>query len=212
MKFAVGSLVAALAILPALQAGPGRVDASKRAPVSTEQRAVLPETQPLERNEVLMDRRFEGQEFERKEAPVGDRRSTIELEESREKTLFPTPDQKEYELLERKDSPWSGKESRFSTREDAYRTQVAERFQDKIGDASPFPGTPTPVVSKRTTFDRINRFAFRKNGDQSVAVMSAGSEQAARDASGASSPGAAGSGEAQSLPAEPAPSVTPFSR
>jgi hypothetical protein len=128
------------------------------------------------------------------EALVGERRSEIEVGETREKTRFSAPEQGKYDTkdqIERKDSPWAGKKSRYSTSEDAYRSKVATRFQDKIGDASPVSRKVTPVVEKRTTFDKINRFAFRKNADQAISVTRAGDELPAGDASGESSLGTA---------------------
>jgi len=192
MKFAVGLALAALATLLPAQAAPGRIDASKRAArLSTDEKAVLPENKPIERNEVLMDKRFDTQTIPRKDAVVGERRSNIAVEETRDKELYPTPEPKKFDTIERKESPWAGKKARYSTSEDAYRTKVAVRFQDKIGDASPITKDAKPVVSQRTTFDKINRFVFHKNGDQSVSVTKAGSEIPAGDASGSSSPGAA---------------------
>lgn len=201
--------LAAFATFASVHAAPGRMDASKRATrLSPEEKAVLPENVPVERNEVLMDRRFQrgGDEtIEKKNAIVGERRSGIAVEESEEKQLYRTPERKEYDVVERKDSVWSGKESRFSTGEDAYRSKVATRFQEKISDVRPFNDNVKPVVSQRTTFDRINRFAFRKNGDQSVSVSTAGSEQGSRDISGASAPvPGGGSGGASPPPAAPA--------
>lgn len=199
---------AALATLASVHAAPGRMDAGKRATrLSTEQKAVLPENVPVERNEVLMDRRFQrgGEMVEKESAIVGERRSDIAVEERREKQLFRTPERKEYDVVERKDSIWNGKESRFSTDEDAYRSKVATRFQEKISDVRPFNDNVKPVVSQRTTFDRINRFAFRKNGDQSVSVTTAGSEQSSRDISRASAPTpGGGSGGLAPLPDAPA--------
>lgn len=190
MKFAVGLALAVLATLLPAQAAPGRIDASKRASrVSTEDKAVLPENKPIERNEVLMDKRFDTETVPRKEAVVGERRSDIAVGETREKERYPAPDPKKYDVIERKESTWSGKKSRYSTAEDAYRSKVAIRFQDKIGDVSPISRDVKPVVSQRTTFDKINRFAFRKNSDQAVSVTKAGSELPTRDASRSSSPG-----------------------
>ena len=192
MKFAVGTTLAVLATLLPAQAAPGRLDASKRAPrFSTDEKAVLPENKPIERNEVLMDKRFDTQTVPRKEAVVGERRSTIAVEETREKELYPAPEQKKFDVIEHKESPWAGKKSRYSTSEDAYRSKVAVRFQDKIGDASPITKDVKPVVSQRTTFDKINRFVFRKNGDQAISVTKAGSGRPPGDASGTSSPASA---------------------
>jgi len=188
MKLTAGLCLALLASPLSLSAAPGRLDTSRRADrVSTEQKAILPETKALERNEVVMDKRFQTASVEKKEALVGQRQSSITVEESKPKELI-TPDRKTYDTIERKESPWTGKESRYSTTEDTYRTRVATRFQDKIGEASPFAKEAKPAIKQRTTFDRINRFVFRKNGDQSVSVTTAGSERPAADASAQSSP------------------------
>jgi hypothetical protein len=191
MKLTAGLFPAVLACSVSLSAAPGRLDTTQRATrVSTEQKAALPETKAIERNEVLMDKRFQAAPFEKKEALVGERQSSIAMEESRAKEMI-TPERKTYDTIDRKESPWAGKESRYSTADDAYRTRVATRFQDKIGDASPISQDVKPAVQQRTTFDRINRFAFRKNRDQGVSVTPAGSESPAGDASAHSSPGAA---------------------
>lgn len=204
MKIAVGLTLAALATLASARAdATGQVDTSKRDEQhSTEEKAVLPENKPIERNEVLMDRHFKTDTYERKEAVVGERRSNITVEETRDKKLFVTPDPKKYEVIERKDSTWMGKESRFSTGEDAYRSKTAIRFQDKIGDAMPFNENVKPVVSKRTTFDKINRFVFRKNAGDGVSVTKAGSGEASRDISGSSSPSLKNSAPVNAPPPE----------
>jgi hypothetical protein len=194
MKFAAGLSLAACAVLvaPVASGAPGRLNAAKRATqVSTDQKAVLPDAKPIERNEVLMDKRVSTDTVAKKEALVGERRSTLAVTETRDKKIYSTPQRKEFDLIERQESPWAGKKSRFSTSDDAYRTEMATRFQDKISDASPVTRNVQPVVNKRTTFDRINRFTFQKNSDQTVSVTAAGSEKPAADASSVSSPGAA---------------------
>jgi hypothetical protein len=185
MKTPAGSLffAVALALVAPLSAAPGRLDTTKRSKTSTEQKAVLPDQVQMEKNDVLQERRVEREVFSRKDALVGERRSSITVEEGREKTMFTTPDRREYEQIERKDSPWAGKMSKFSTGEDSYRSRVATRFQDKIGDASPINSDAKPVIEQRTTFSRINRFAFRKNGDQTIEATTAGSERPAQDLS-----------------------------
>lgn len=191
MKFVVGLTLAALATVNSLQAAPSKLDVGKRAVrTSTETKAVLPENRPLERNEVLMDKRFEGETLPRKDAIVGERKSAIIVQESREKKTFAAPDQKKFEVIERKESTWNGKQSRFSTAEDGYRSKMAVRFQDKIGEATPITREVKTQASKRTTFDRVNRFVFRKNADQTVGVSTAGAETPAVDASRFSSPAA----------------------
>lgn len=191
MKLAVGLTLAALATCAVSAAAPGEMDTGKKAiETSTqEQKAVLPNNKPIERNEVVGEKRFErGTEVRTKDnALVGERRSEMKVGEEKEKALYPSPGKKEYEVIDRKDSRMNGKEARFSTSEDAYRSKTALRFQDKIGDASPITGEVTTSYSRRTTFDRVNRFAFRKNSDNRVRVNSAGSESQAGDISDRSS-------------------------
>jgi len=162
--------------MSAALAAPRRVQVEKRADnFSTEtQKAVIPEMVPLERNEGLIDKRFETSTIERQEALLGERRSTIELKEGKEKKMFQAPENKKFETIERKESAWAGKKSRYSTSEDAYRSKVATRFQEKIGEASPFAGEVKPVVSQRTTFDRVNRFVFQRDEDETTKVTTAG--------------------------------------
>lgn len=189
MRFVTGLTLAVFATVPAVYAAPGRVDANKRAiRVTTEDKAVLPENKAIEQNEVVAEKRFDTQVNPKEQAIVGERRSTVTTENSREKELFVTPEQKHYDVIDRKESPWAGKQSRYSTSEDAYRSKVATRFQDKIGDAQPFNGDMKPVTTKRTTFDRVNRFAFRRNGDRPVTATPAGSEQLPADISFSSNP------------------------
>ena len=190
MRRPLGLAFAVLVLLNPLQAGPGRLDASKKARVSTaEDQVVLPENRPIEKNEIVQDKRFVGKTVERKDAIVGERRSTIRVEETREKKLFVTPEKKQFEVQERKMSAWDGKQSRFSTSEDAYRSRMAVRFQDKIGEAAPLVDNVKPVVSQRTTFDKVNRFVFRKNGDQRIGVTTAGSDKPGVELPGGASMG-----------------------
>lgn len=210
MKVAAGLTLAALALPLVSLAAPARMDASKRAgSFATEQRAILPEKKPLEVNDVVGEKRFATEQIERKTAVVGDRRSDIAVTETREKTFFATPGRKEYEVIERKDSRWAGKSSRYSTSEDRFEGKFATRFQDRIGEASPLSENVKPVVSKRTSFDRINRFAFRRNSEEGVSVTKAGAEQAPVDISGSSSPSgapaAAPVSATSSAPSAPAP-------
>lgn len=179
VKPLVGLLLAAAMCMTAASAysAPGRMDPAKRARVSTDTKADLPGTVQMKQQEVLQDRRFStGDVREKKEAIVGERRSAIETKESREKKMAPRRDMVEPDQIPHKESAWNRKQSKYSTSEDAYRSRVATRFQEKIGDASPFPQPARGVTDQRTTFSKVNRFAFRKNGDQTITTSTAGGE------------------------------------
>ena len=190
VKPLVGLYLAAAMCMTAtfVYSAPGRMDPGKRARVSTETKAILPDAVEIKQNEVLQDRRFStGDVRDKEEALVGERRSTIETRETREKKMAPTRDLVEPDQIPRKDSAWNGKKSKFSTSEDAFRSRTANRFQDKIGDASPFPAPNRSVTDQKTTFSKVNRFAFRKNGDQTITTSVAGREGATGDVSDRSS-------------------------
>jgi hypothetical protein len=174
MKPAVGLTLAALALLaPAMAAPGGELDVGQRAEdVSTEEKALLPEKKIPERNEIVQDRRFDAEEVPKETAPLAERRAPFDVREAKEKKLFITPDRPAFEVIPREEHRWADKKAPFSTADDAYRSRVAIRFQDKIGEASPI--VSKPLVSKRTSFDKINRFVFRKNADQRVIATPAG--------------------------------------
>ncbi|MFH1500278.1 MAG: hypothetical protein ABII82_20930, partial [Verrucomicrobiota bacterium] len=155
--FSLGCVVPVLARDPA-----ARIDASKRSRVSTEEQALDPEVRPMERADGVQDRRFDrGELLDQPDAPVGDRRADIDLQESREKTLI-EPELKTYERLDYDPSRYDGQRSdRFRTGDDIYRTSMAQRYQNSLGEAQ--DAAPKTVVKKRTTFDSVNRFIFRRN-------------------------------------------------
>jgi hypothetical protein len=190
VKPLVGLYLAAAMCMTAtfVYSAPGRMDPGKLARVSTETKAILPDAVEIKQNEVLQDSRFStGAVREKQEALVGERRSMIETKETRDKKMAPTRDLIEPDRIPRKDNAWNGKQSKFSTSEDSYRTGTATRFQEKIGDASPFPAPNRSVTDQRTTFSKVNRFAFRKNGDQTITTSVAGREGATSDISDRSS-------------------------
>jgi len=192
VKPLLGYLLAAAMCMTAVSAfsAPGRLDTTKRSPISTEKKADLPDAVEMKQNEVLQDRRFSTGDLKDKEsAIVGERRSAIEAKETREKKMAPERELIEPDKIPRKESAWNRKESsKFSTSsEDRFRSRVATRFQDKIGDASHFPTPKRSANDQLTTFSKVNRFAFRKNGDQSINVNRAGSEFGGADISDRSS-------------------------
>jgi hypothetical protein len=173
----------------AAEAAPRRIDTGKRAAQFTpraEENTVTPEVQPTQRAEVVQEKRFDAGELRpRQEALIGERRAPIEVSERREKETFIAPAPPDYERRPQSaDNPWSRQNALISTADGYARTRTAERFQAKIDEARPVVKESRATISKPTTFDRINRFVFRKNSDQRPTVQRAGGEQAPIDIGG----------------------------
>lgn len=175
-------VMASLTGVAEVAGAPGKLDTGRKVQrFSTEEEAVSPDLLPLDRQQVVQDKREESlstRRFTGREAPVGDRRSRIDVVETREKEQYRAPEKKTFDTITRKDAAISTKDTRFSTREDVYRSRTAERFQEKISAAQPAFKDSKPVVTKRTSWNSVNRFAFRKNSDQEIMVTKAGSEAA----------------------------------
>ncbi len=166
-------------VAPALARDPaGRIDATKRSAITTDDKALDAEVKPMERADGLQDRRFDrGELRDRPEAPEGERRANIDLKESDKKTLI-TPDKKTYDTVEYDTSRYDGQRSdRFRTGDDTYRTSMAQRYQDSLGEAQ--DAGPKTVVKKRTTFDSVNRFLFRRNRPEGDEIFSTAGGSAA---------------------------------
>lgn len=160
---ALAALLALACAAPCLARDPAeRIQAEKRSRITTEQKALDAETRPIERADGVQEQRFDrGELREQPQAPVGDRRANIDLKESDRKTLV-TPERKTYETLDYDPNGYDGQLSeRFRTGDEPYRTSMAQRYQDSLGEAQ--DAAPKTVVKKRTTFDSVNRFLFRRN-------------------------------------------------
>jgi hypothetical protein len=186
---AIGWVLALLAVGAGwadLAAAPRRIDHGKRSAAfspKAEDNQIKPDTVPTERADVLQDKRFNsGDTLPRETALVGERRAPIELKESRDKEIFVTPDAPTYDRRPtEKNERLNGKMATISTTDTYERSRTAERFQEKIDAARPVVKESRASIAKQTTFDRVNRFVFRKNADQRPTVQRAGDEAAPRD-------------------------------
>jgi hypothetical protein len=118
------------------------------------------------RNEVVQDQRFSVPEsFERKDAAVGDKRSSIDVTETREKTIidrkeFPKPDVRDREM-----NRHDGEKSYIQPQGDMIRTfDTVSKYQDGMADAKNSTFKRQVSLEKRTTFEKLNRFVFQRNG------------------------------------------------
>lgn len=118
------------------------------------------------RNEVVQDQRFAAPDnIERKPAAVGDKRAAIDVTETREKTIidrkdFPTPG-----VRDRRMSTRDGQKSFIQPEGDQIRTyDKVSKYQNGMAAAQDGAFQRKPSLEKRTTFDKLNRFVFQRNG------------------------------------------------
>ncbi|RRJ95881.1 hypothetical protein Ga0100231_018010 [Opitutaceae bacterium TAV4] len=143
------------------------VDATRTNAQFIPETTVTPEVKDKKTAARLQSKRFQDprsrQVREKKPAPAADKRSNIELKETREKNVR---DKKEITVEKRtpEKSLYDGKRSRIQTSDLFDTTRKTNRFQSYIKDAVPLTKTSEPYIEKRASLDTINRFAFRRNG------------------------------------------------
>lgn len=141
-----------------LAPSPGNADTPLSSGRETNQRTFF-------RNEHLQDQRFNAPEtIERKEAIIGERRAPIDLTEKREKVIV---DRKEYpkpEVRERVLNRHDGERSLIQPDGDMVkRYDTVSRYQNRMADAKTAASQREPKLEKRTSFEKLNRFIFKRN-------------------------------------------------
>jgi hypothetical protein len=121
---------------------------------------------PIERNERLQDQRFSGPEqIERKDAPVGDKRAPIEMKETREKNLIERKTAPKPELKTWDKNRHDGEKADHQPKGDQIKKyEMAEKYQSRMTDAKTAAAQRQPKMQKVTSFEKINRFLFKRNG------------------------------------------------
>lgn len=121
---------------------------------------------PFFRNEVLQEQRFRTpDQWQGKEAIVGERRAPIDMTETRDKVMV---DRKEYpkpEVKDRKTNRHDGKKARIQPRGDMLKKyDNVAKYQERMSDAKSATALREPKLEKRTSFEKLNRFIFKRNG------------------------------------------------
>ncbi|GEM_PF-1022230 len=121
---------------------------------------------PFFRNEHLQDQRFSTpQLIDRKEAVVGERRAPIDLTEKREKVIVDRKDYPKPEVRDRQINRHDGERARIQPQGDAVkRYDTVSKYQNRMADAKNATAQREPQMEKRTSFEKLNRFIFKRNG------------------------------------------------
>ena len=121
---------------------------------------------PFKRDDHVQNSRFTTPELRDKEmAPVGERRAPIDVKETREKNILERKDFPKPEVRERQMSPDNAQMYRDQPKGDMVKKyDMVAKYQDRMADAETAASQRQPKFEKRTTFDKINRFVFHRNG------------------------------------------------
>jgi hypothetical protein len=131
--------------------------------------SVAPQKQsPASNRAVQQDKRVEKSEFEKTTAPLGERRSGIDVTETREKPVR-EKDSRRPEVVERKASAYDHKTASVSTGGNTTQPPMVAKYNDSMTAASATNMARFPAVERGTTA-KINRFVFRKNPTEPAAV------------------------------------------
>jgi hypothetical protein len=177
MKAALPLILAVSALLPpGLQAqDPSQVDPARRneqlAPTPDSADTRLSPQRPANqrsffRNDTVQDHRFSAPEkIERKEAAVGGKRAAIDVTETREKTIIDRKDFPKPEVRDREMNRHDGEKSRIQPQGDMLKSyDTVSKYQDGMTNAKNSTFKRQPTLEKRTTFEKLNRFVFQRNG------------------------------------------------
>lgn len=123
----------------------------------------------LPKADAVQGRKVDKQVNDRKmlDAP-GDRRSPIEVGETREKNVV-DKDVRQPEKIERQVSAFNQKPAAITTAGDTTKPPTVAKFQDRLTAASASNMARFPALDGATGA-KINRFVFRKNGDDNTAL------------------------------------------
>lgn len=121
---------------------------------------------PIERNDLLQDQRFKAPDkVERKDAVVGEKRAPIDIKEARDKTVIERKDVPKPELKTWDKNRHNGEKfGRQPTGDDVKKYEMVDKYQSRMTDAKTAVAQRQPKMEKRTTFESINRFLFKRNG------------------------------------------------
>jgi hypothetical protein len=125
---------------------------------------------PIERNDLLQDQRFKAPDkVERKDAVVGEKRAPIDIKEAREKNVIERKDVPKPELKTWDKNRHNGEKfGRQPSGDDVKKYDMADKYQGRMTDAKTAAAQRQPKMEKRTTFESINRFLFKRNGPGSA--------------------------------------------
>jgi len=114
----------------------------------------------------VQDQRFSAPEaIERKDSVVGDRRAAIDVTETRDKKIIDRKDFPKPDVRERQINRHDGEKAYIQPKGDMVKSyDKVSKYQDGMAAANTGEFQRQPTLEKRMSFDKLNRFIFRRNG------------------------------------------------
>ncbi len=161
--FAVGGFVATA---PLAAADSSKVDYTQRNEPFAPAAGVRPEKRTPEHNRPVQERRVSPSVTNPAGSVPGERLSSIDLAEAREKRVL-APETQKPAVRATELSPFDHRESRFKTTGSAEKPKLVSRYQDAMTSANATTQKRSPALGSETTA-RVNRFVFRRSGAAST--------------------------------------------
>ncbi|MDF3057702.1 MAG: hypothetical protein K0R17_1917 [Rariglobus sp.] len=118
------------------------------------------------RNDHVQDQRFSAPDtITRKEAAVGDRRAPIDVTETHEKEIVDRKDFPKPEVRDRKMNSHNGEKAYIQPEGDMVnKYDMVSKYQQGMADADTAAARRSAKFTKRPSFEKLNRFIFKRNG------------------------------------------------
>jgi hypothetical protein len=119
----------------------------------------------FQRNDQLEDQRFRvPEQIDRKDAAVAGKESAIDVKEAREKSIIDRKDFSTPELNEYDKNRHDGERYRYQPEGDDVKTyDKVGKYQDRMTSATEAASTTKPIFEKKSSFEKINKFLFKRN-------------------------------------------------
>ncbi|HTJ77422.1 MAG TPA: hypothetical protein VL357_00335 [Rariglobus sp.] len=121
---------------------------------------------PFKRDDRVQNSRFSTPELrEKKLAPDADKRAPFDMTEAHEKNIIDRKDYPKPDVRENQMSPENKEMFYAQPKGDMLKSyNTVAKYQNRMTDAENAASQRQPKLEKRTTFDKINRFIFKRNG------------------------------------------------
>lgn len=155
---------------PALQAQDGpKIDATQTVDsLATTNQAVVPDKVETQKNDQLQQKQaVVPGTIKEPAAAIGDRQAPIDVTETHDKNMVTLKEAPKPELQPHVDSVLDGQQapSRLQPgQNDYYNSALIDKYRQSMSDAEAIAQQSNAMSGQMTTFAKLNRFVFKRNG------------------------------------------------
>lgn len=146
-----------------------KIDATQKVDsLGTSNQAVIPDQVAIKKADQVQDKQavIPGV-IKEPNAPLAGRQAPIDVTETRAKEMVPLKEAPKPEVRQHEESDLNGQlaPSRFQPgQNDYYNTELVAKYRQSMIDAEAIAQKSNPMSGQMTTFAKLNRFVFKRNG------------------------------------------------